>query len=81
MITFTLKEPVEMVPLEAESLCPDTVAALDNGVWLDPRLGFRAIESSRIDAWRMHLDAAQIDAINAACRDHSGYCRLGYRFD
>ena len=28
MITFTLREPVEMVPLEAEALCPDTVVTL-----------------------------------------------------
>ena len=28
MITLTLKEPVEMVPLEAEAICPDTMAAL-----------------------------------------------------
>ena len=30
MITLTLKEPVEMVPLEAEAICPDTMAALTN---------------------------------------------------
>jgi formylmethanofuran dehydrogenase subunit C len=30
MITLTLKEPVEGVPLEAEVLCPDVVAPLDN---------------------------------------------------
>ncbi|MEP7308877.1 MAG: formylmethanofuran dehydrogenase subunit C [Acidobacteriota bacterium] len=30
VITFTLKEPVELVPLEAEALCPDTVATLGN---------------------------------------------------
>ena len=30
MITLTLKEPVELVPLEAEALCPDTVATLSN---------------------------------------------------
>jgi formylmethanofuran dehydrogenase subunit C len=29
MITFTLKEPVELVPLEAEVFCPDTMATLD----------------------------------------------------
>lgn len=29
MLTLTLKEPVDRVPLEAEALCPDTVAALD----------------------------------------------------
>ena len=28
MITLTLKEPVDMVPLEAEVLCPDTIAPL-----------------------------------------------------
>ena len=31
MLTLTLKEPVEGVPLEAEALCPDTVATLDTG--------------------------------------------------
>jgi len=30
MITLTLKEPVERVPLEAEVLCPDAMATLDN---------------------------------------------------
>ena len=30
MITLTLKEPVEMVPLEAEAICPDTMVALKN---------------------------------------------------
>ena len=30
MITLTLKEPVEMVPLEAEVICPDTMATLKN---------------------------------------------------
>jgi formylmethanofuran dehydrogenase subunit C len=30
MITLTLTQPVEMVPLEAEALCPDTMAALDH---------------------------------------------------
>ena len=30
VITLTLKEPVELVPLEAEVLCPDTMAALDH---------------------------------------------------
>jgi len=30
VITLTLKEPVELVPLEAEVLCPDTVAALSH---------------------------------------------------
>jgi formylmethanofuran dehydrogenase subunit C len=31
MITLTLKEPVETVPLEAESICPDVMATLDSG--------------------------------------------------
>jgi formylmethanofuran dehydrogenase subunit C len=30
MITLTLKEAVELVPLEAEALCPDTMAPLGN---------------------------------------------------
>ena len=30
MITLTLKEPVEGVPLEAESICPDVMAGLDH---------------------------------------------------
>ena len=30
MITLTLKQPVERVPLEAESICPDVMGALDN---------------------------------------------------
>jgi formylmethanofuran dehydrogenase subunit C len=30
MITLTLKEPVEGVPLEAEAICPDVVSGLDN---------------------------------------------------
>jgi formylmethanofuran dehydrogenase subunit C len=30
VIRFTLKEPVELVPLEAEVLCPDTMATLGN---------------------------------------------------
>jgi formylmethanofuran dehydrogenase subunit C len=31
MITLTLKEPIEGVPLEAEALCPDVMATLGNG--------------------------------------------------
>jgi formylmethanofuran dehydrogenase subunit C len=31
MITLTLKEPVERVPLEAEMVCPDITAGLDHG--------------------------------------------------
>jgi formylmethanofuran dehydrogenase subunit C len=30
MITLTLKQPVERVPLEAESICPGCHGALDN---------------------------------------------------
>src|SRR5215510_6896398 len=30
MITLTLKQPVDGVPLEAESICPDVIAALDH---------------------------------------------------
>lgn len=30
MITLALKEPVEVVPLEAEVICPDTMTALDH---------------------------------------------------
>src|SRR3979409_2437824 len=30
MITLTLKEQVSLVPLEAEALCPDTMATLTN---------------------------------------------------
>ena len=30
MITLTLKQPVEGVPLEAESICPDVMVTLDN---------------------------------------------------
>jgi formylmethanofuran dehydrogenase subunit C len=30
VLTLTLKEPIERVPLEAEALCPETLAALDN---------------------------------------------------
>jgi formylmethanofuran dehydrogenase subunit C len=30
MITLTLKEPVEVVPLEAEAICPDAMVALGN---------------------------------------------------
>ena len=29
VITLTLKEPVEGVPLEAEAICPDVMAGLD----------------------------------------------------
>src|SRR4029078_7528244 len=31
MITFTLKQPIYLVPLEAEALCPDTLAPLNAG--------------------------------------------------
>jgi len=31
MITLTLKQPVNGVPLEAESICPDVMEGLDNG--------------------------------------------------
>lgn len=59
----------------------DALVALDNGVWLDPQLGFRAIETSRIDAWRNHLDDAQLAVVHAAFKDHPGYRSLGYSFE
>jgi hypothetical protein len=73
--------PAMLQPHERKHPAQDEIRALDNGVWLDPQLGFRAIETSRIDTWRTQLDADQVDAINAACREHSGYRYLGYGFD
>jgi hypothetical protein len=48
---------------------------------MDPALRIRPIESSRVEAWRKDLDAAQVAAVNAAFREHPGLRHLGYTFD
>jgi hypothetical protein len=74
-------EPAMLEPHAKGHPAQVDLVKLDNGVWLDPQLGYREIESSRIDVWRRDLDATQVAAINAAFRDHPGYRRLGYQFD
>jgi hypothetical protein len=59
----------------------DDLAALDNGTWLDPALGYRAIERSRIRVWEDDLRPADRDVVNAAFRDNTFLHALGYRFD
>jgi hypothetical protein len=56
----------------------DSQTRLDNGTWLDPKLGFRPIEQSRLNVWQQDLDAAQVAAINDAFRDHPLLRDLGY---
>jgi protein-tyrosine sulfotransferase len=57
------------------------IVQLDGGVWQDPKLGHRAIETTRIDVWRRDLGADQLTQVNAAFRDHPGYRALGYLFE
>jgi hypothetical protein len=59
----------------------DEIAQLDNGTWLDPSLGFRPIEKSRINAWQHGLDAEHVRIVNAAFRNHETLRQLGYEFN
>jgi len=59
----------------------DAMVLLDKGTWVDPALGFRPIERSRIDAWAEDLDPNERELINSAFRDHPFLQTLGYRFD
>ena len=70
VITLTLKEPVDKVPLEAESICPDTTAPLDNSavralpVYLGKRQhridDFFEVEGERSDALELRGDLRKV---------------------
>ena len=49
--------------------------------WVDPNLGLRSIETSRIDVWHKLLNPEQLELVNAAFRKHDALRSLGYRFD
>jgi protein-tyrosine sulfotransferase len=68
-------------PQASKHPAQDSLVRLDDGVWLDPQLGYRSIETSRTDVWRRQLDAAQVQAINAAFRDLPGIHGLGYALE
>jgi hypothetical protein len=74
-------QPAMLRPEEREHPGQSEIDRLDRGTWLDPRLGYRAIEASRLGAWRNQLDAAQAAAVSAAFRDHEVLRVLGYTFD
>lgn len=59
----------------------DSIAKLDNGTWLDPILGFRPIEGSRVTVWQTELASSQVAAVNDAFRDHPLLHGLGYSFE
>jgi len=70
MITLTLKQPVEMVPLEAEVVCPDTMATLDHRaicalpVYLGKREcridDFFSVEGESSDELELHGDLRKV---------------------
>jgi len=72
--------PEMLQPHSKKHPAEDAIQRLDDGRWLDPALGSRPIEVSRVAVWQQELDAAQIDHVNAAFRDHPGLRALGYRF-
>jgi hypothetical protein len=57
------------------------IAAADDGVWVDPALGFRPIERSRLNAWRNDLTRDQAAKVTAAFRDHPDLKMVGYRLE
>jgi hypothetical protein len=59
----------------------DGLLALDKGNWIDPALGFRPIETSRLTAWEENLNPDQGRAVRDAFRDHPDLAALGYRFE
>jgi formylmethanofuran dehydrogenase subunit C len=70
MITLTLKQPVETVPLEAESICPDVTLDLDNSairalpVYLGKRQcridDFFTVEGEKSDEIRVHGELKKV---------------------
>jgi protein-tyrosine sulfotransferase len=74
-------DPAMLEPHAQKHPEQDAVAKLDNGTWLDPNLGFRPIEGSRVRVWQTELETSQIAAVNAAFRDHSLLRSLGYTFE
>ena len=70
MITLTLKQPVNGVPLEAESICPDVMAELDNAevralpVYLGKRQlrieDFFTVEGEKSDQIDVHGDLRKV---------------------
>jgi formylmethanofuran dehydrogenase subunit C len=70
MIRLTLEQPVETVPLEAESICPDVMAALDHGavralpVYLGKRQcridDFFAVDGEASDEIELHGDLRKV---------------------
>jgi formylmethanofuran dehydrogenase subunit C len=70
MITLTLKQPVNGVPLEAESICPDVMASLDHGaisalpVYLGKRQcridDFFTVEGEKSDEIDVHGDLKKV---------------------
>ena len=59
----------------------DTLVKMDNGTWVDPKLGFRAIESSRVNVWKDDLDISQLATIVETLRNHPLMRSLGYSFE
>ena len=70
MITLTLKQAVDGVPLEAESICPDVMTALDNSairalpVYLGKRQcrleDFFTVDGEKTDEIEMHGDLRKV---------------------
>jgi hypothetical protein len=71
-------DPAMLEPHSRKHPDQDAQLGRDNGTWVDPRLGFRAIEASRVHVWRQDLDADQVAAINDAFRAHPLLRDLGY---
>jgi hypothetical protein len=74
-------DPAMLEPHAREHPGQASLAQLDNGIWLDPKLGFRPIETSRVNVWRDHLKASQIAAVNDAFREVPFMRDFGYCFE
>jgi hypothetical protein len=73
-------EPAMLQPQAKKHPAQDAIEALDRGVWLDPALGIRPIERSRIDAWQESLSPEVSALVRDAFRDHAHLRALGYHF-
>jgi protein-tyrosine sulfotransferase len=74
-------EPAMLEPHNTPRPDQVAIAAADDGLWLDPALGYRPIEQSRLNAWRSDLTPDQAAAVTAAFCDHSDLKMLGYQLE
>ncbi len=71
-------EPAMLQPQAKKHPAQEAIEALDNGVWMDPALGIRPIERTRIGAWQQSLSPDEVALVSAAFRQHPHVRALGY---